>query len=155
VQHAHSEAHKKVLAQGEHRRRNPPFLQAVIRSITLTAGNVPVYGFNVKTELTGSFLRWRNGRTVEESPFNSALLTRKLFTLSTISFIRALFGGRFFRITWKKKSALSDCSDHHSISVHAHTGKRNFVSHREKKTEVLGENMQEVTENKLIYEEIT
>jgi hypothetical protein len=40
VEHAHGEAHEQVLAQGQHRRRDPPFLQAVVRSVTLAAGGI-------------------------------------------------------------------------------------------------------------------
>ena len=83
-----------------------------MRSVTLAAGGIFLkVSLRVKMKLTRSFRRWRSGRSVEESPFNNALLARKLLTLSTISFIKALFGGRFFRITWKVKSPALDSSD--------------------------------------------
>ena len=54
----------------------------------------------VLKKLTVSVRKCRSGReAIETSPFNSALLTRKLFTFSTISFMTELFGGRFLRTT--------------------------------------------------------
>lgn len=53
--------------------------------------------------LTLSPRSWREGREVlEGSPFNNPSLSRNPFTRSMISFMRALFGGKFLRKTYRK-----------------------------------------------------